>query len=470
MREDNSGGGTGAGGAGTVPGVGGGGGGGGGTVPGSGAGSVLTAEGRAEKIREKAGKRILAEWEAERALLSARDDRHESLDYFLDLVKAPPSPSEIEARLRSRVVGVVCLQAPPELFLALGLHPHRLYGGSLNAAAAQPGLPALMCPLLKSLMGEMAADPGTAGIPWILPTTCDWTAGLPSLKDVYFPGSGDVRVVDLPRSKENPVSTEGWFLEMAGLWKYLKTLADRKPSRGGLLAAVGTVERARAAFGETVRLRREGRVPAVWFLLAARTFFFDRAENWTRAVEGANKHFAALEPKLKNGVFLTGSPVVYPNFKLLHLLEEAGFSVLGDDLCSGERLLFRHVALKDKSVEGVLRALAQTCHDGCLCPVFVENKRRLGPVVEAVRECAVGGGKTARPPGGDKTAGSAVRGVVFHLLKGCHPYEIDSVVLERETRRLGLRFIRLETDYAAEDRLTISNRLEALRPTLDAGD
>ncbi|MDR1310037.1 MAG: 2-hydroxyacyl-CoA dehydratase family protein, partial [Deltaproteobacteria bacterium] len=147
------------------------------------------------------------------------------------------------------------------------------------------------------------------------------------------------------------------------------------------------------------------------------------------------------------GVFLSGSPIVFPNFKILRLLDDLGYAVLGDDMCSGERLIGRHVALKDRSEEGLLAALAESAHEGCLCPVFVENRRRLGPILEAAAE-------------------ADVRGVVFHLLKGCHHYEMDSLALEGDLAANGLRFLRLETDYTAEDRGSLSTRLEAFRPTL----
>ncbi|MDR0621152.1 MAG: 2-hydroxyacyl-CoA dehydratase family protein [Deltaproteobacteria bacterium] len=414
---------------------------------------------RAERLRARARERIDLEINNELALLAGREGHGPALEYFLNLLGQDLSPAALAERLGRKVVGLMCLQVPLELFLALDLQPLRLYGGALGAAkSAPPGLPALMCPLLRSLMGEMVKEPSLGRLDWVIPTTCDWVSGFESLRELSFTDVGSARFVELPRRKENPQASERWLSEVAGLWEHLKKISGRKAGRRELLAAVATMEAARSALGKLISLRRKGLVPAAYFFAIAYSFFFDSAQAWTKAVQGAADHFAAgqaVDQKTAPagpagtgpGLFLTGSPIVFPNFKLLHLLEELNLTVLGEDMCSGERLLFRHVAIKDTSEVGLLRALAETTHDGCLCPVFVENRRRLGPIMEAVGE-------------------APIKGVAFHLLKGCHPYEMDSLTLEAELLDNGVRFVRLETDYTPEDRGNLMTRLEAFKSTL----
>jgi benzoyl-CoA reductase/2-hydroxyglutaryl-CoA dehydratase subunit BcrC/BadD/HgdB len=132
-------------------------------------------------------------------------------------------------------------------------------------------------------------------------------------------------------------------------------------------------------------------------------------------------------------------------------MEEAGLDVLGDDLCSSERLFPRHVEAREPSEEGLLAALADSYHRGCLCPVFSENSHRASIIREAMME-------------------APIKGVVFHLLKGCHPYELDSFCLEEPLKSWGLKYIKIETDYNAEDSQNLLTRLEAFRPTLRVRD
>ncbi|MDR2366617.1 MAG: 2-hydroxyacyl-CoA dehydratase family protein [Deltaproteobacteria bacterium] len=403
---------------------------------------------RAERARARARDRIDRETNDALAALAQRDDYGEAIDYFANILRQDNSPPALAARLGRKVVGLMCLQVPPELFVALGLQPLRLYGGSLGAAkSSPPGLPALMCPLLRSLMGELVKEPSLGTLDWVIPTTCDWVSGFESLRELWFHDTGTVRMVELPRRKEHPQATERWLSEVKGLWDHLKGLAGRKAGRKELLFALEALEAARAALGRLTALRRAGQVPAVYFFLFTHSFFFDSVPSWSKAVHGAADHLAARKPAPGPGVFLTGSPIVFPNLKPLRLFDDLGLPVLGDDMCSGERLLFRHVALRDTSEAGILRALSETTHDGCLCPVFAENRRRLGPIMEAKAE-------------------AGVKGVVFHLLKGCHPYEMDSLTLERDLAENDTRFIRLETDYAPEDGGNLLTRLEAFKSTL----
>lgn len=420
-----------------------------GPVPASGgAAGQSPTELRSGRLRARARERIDQEVKTELEGLTKRQDYDKCLDYFISLMSGDLSPGAVSERLGRKVVALMCLQVPLELFLAVDLQPLRLYGGSMSAAkSAPPGLPALMCPLLRSLMGELVKEPSLGQIDWIIPTTCDWVSGFESLRGLYFRDIGSVRLVELPRRKEHPMASERWLSEVAGLWEYLKKLSGRKAGRRELKDAVTVMERARSALGRLTSLRMEGRVPAVYFFLITYSFFFDSVNNWILAVEEVASHFASATPGSGPGLFLTGSPIIFPNFKLLHLLDELGLQVMGDDMCSAERLLFRHVALKDTSENGLLRALAATTHDGCLCPVFVDNRRRLGPVLEAAR-------------------GSTIKGVVFHLLKGCHPYEMDSLALEQDLLENNIRFVRLETDYTPEDSGNLLTRLEAFRSTL----
>ena len=57
--------------------------------------------------------------------------------------------------------------------------------------------------------------------------------------------------------------------------------------------------------------------------------------------------------------------------------------------------------------------------------------------------------------------------MIFHVLKGCHPYDMESCLLEAPIKAKGLKFLRLETDYTAEDSRNLLTRIEAFQQTLD---
>ena len=145
---------------------------------------------------------------------------------------------------------------------------------------------------------------------------------------------------------------------------------------------------------------------------------------------------------------MAGSPIVFPNFKMLEIIEQAGMAAIADDLCTSERIFPGGVAFGEPSRDGLLRALSERYHTACICPTFIDNDRRVNNIFLAAET-------------------APIRGVVYHLLKGCHPYDIEATTGERRLRESGLKFIKIETDYGREDSQNIATRLEAFRQTLD---
>jgi benzoyl-CoA reductase/2-hydroxyglutaryl-CoA dehydratase subunit BcrC/BadD/HgdB len=129
------------------------------------------------------------------------------------------------------------------------------------------------------------------------------------------------------------------------------------------------------------------------------------------------------------------------------VLEEAGLVAVMDDLCSSERLFPGAVFYDDLSEHGLLKALAQRYHQGCLCPTFADNDRRVNNITAPAHK-------------------KLYRGVVFHVLKGCHPFDLESLSLEAKLKDEGLKYLKLETDHTAEDVQTLLTRLEAFGSSL----
>jgi benzoyl-CoA reductase/2-hydroxyglutaryl-CoA dehydratase subunit BcrC/BadD/HgdB len=402
---------------------------------------------RITRIHAKLLEKQRAEISAELDRLAARADYRPELAYFLDLYRGGVSVSSVAQRVQKPLAAILCVQAPPELFHAFGVHPLKIFSGSHavgQLAAAR--LPALMCPMLRSALGSLELET-QADCPWVIPTTCDWVVKFSEMAQLDKAAVERIHMMELPRLKDSPRARDRWFSEIAALCDFLSRLSGHTLNRKALSASVEIFKAARRSFSRLVALRRAGLVPVIWFSLIAGSFFLDRVESWTTAVEKALPCFNQGTPRLRQ-IFLAGSPVFFPNFKLLHLLEETGLAVIGDDLCSSERIFPANVAIDDPSLEGILRSLAEIYHQGYLCPAFGDNDRRVNSILEVL-------------PGAD------FKGVIFHVLKGCHPYDLESFGLETPLKEKGLRFLRVETDYTTEDSQNILTRLEAFSRTLE---
>jgi benzoyl-CoA reductase/2-hydroxyglutaryl-CoA dehydratase subunit BcrC/BadD/HgdB len=383
--------------------------------------------------------------------LAARDDRSADFDYFMDLYGAVQTPEAVSERTGRPVVSLLCIQAPIELIHAAGFHPHKVVSGSQAMAnMALQGLPALTCPMLRAVTGAAAAaSDGTPGTRrWVLPTTCDWVVKFPEMLESS--GAGSIRPslhwMELPHLKDGDSGQARWLEEVFGLKKFLEGCGG-KISRASLDASIRIYRDAWRALTRLAMMRQEGRIAAVWFALIAGAFFLDSPERWTKAALSVNPPPGGARSDERAHVFLAGSPIFFPNFKLLDLLEDSGVSIAADDLCSGERIFPGGVTYRDSSEFGMMSALAQRYHQGCLCPTFIDNDRRINNILS-------------------RRMASDFQGVVFHVLKGCHPYDLESLSVEAPLKERGLKFLRLETDYAAEDSQNLRTRIEAFRGTL----
>ncbi|RKY36749.1 MAG: hypothetical protein DRP78_02900 [Candidatus Omnitrophota bacterium] len=398
------------------------------------------------KLAQKIKKEIQEEYHRQASFLRERSDFCQELEYFLEIFSLPVSPQKVKKRFSRPFVGIYCIQAPLELFDALGFHPIRLCSGSLAIQRlSSPFLPALTCPLIKSCVGAFYLDESIEKLCDILvvPTTCDWNTKLPEMiQDKAIP----FYIMELPHIKESERGQSRWLEEIYELKRFLEQCAGRRLNRSQLQISVNKYMKAWQAFGRLIEFRRRGLICGTWSIVLANAFMIDDVESWTDKVNIVLKNYDKPEGNSNPGVFLAGSPVFFPYLKISELIEEAGMDILADELCTSERLI-ASVIYDEPSEYGLLKALSERYHLSCSCPTYIDNDRRLKNILNTMRTYNI-------------------KGIVYHLLKGCHPYDLESFYFEKVIKENGFRFLKIETDYSREDRQNILARLEAFRATL----
>lgn len=404
---------------------------------------------RQQRLAMKTQREAAEEYAAAVAYLRGRPDYHQVFDYFLEIAGQPATAAAIGERSGRLVVEHLCNQAPLEIFHALGAQPLRLASGCCAAARlADAALPALMCPLLRSTLGaQRLADAASTALARLIPTTCDWTVQFQELAGSL--PAPPIHFVELPHLRHSERGQARFVEELFLLIDFLEEKIGRRLSRAALIASINLYQEAWFVFETIVALRRDGRLAAVWFAAICATFMRDRVEHWLTAARPLVAHLQNVAPKpAVKPVFLCGSPIIFPNLKLLRLIEEAGMYAAADDLCASERLWPGGLAVHDRSLSGLVHALAGRYHRACQCPTFADNERRFNSV---------------------RAAGLPFAGIISHVLKGCHPFDIESLGMERMARQAGIPFIRIETEYSPEDARTILTRLEAFAH-IDTGE
>lgn len=398
-------------------------------------------------LRQRIEKEIQEEYNRQIVSSKARDDFCKELEYFLEVLAWPVFPQNVKERFDGPLAGLYCIQAPLELFDALGFHPIRLCCGSSAARElSSPFLPALACPLIKSCVGAFYREYSLEKLCdlVIVPTTCDWNAKLPEL----LGAKGKlIHIMELPHIKESERGQKRWLEEIYELKRVLQRHVGRPLDRKQLLISISKYMQAWAVFGQLLEFRRKRLISGTWGIILANAFMLDNVESWTERVKAVLKNCGQPEENDNPNVLLAGSPVFFPNLKIPELIEEAGMFIAADELCTSERIMAGVPAFDDVSEYGLLKALAGGYQLPCSCPTFTDNDRRVKNILTTLHA-------------------HNIKGVIYHLLKGCHPYDIESFHFEKVIKENGFRFLKVETDYSGQDRQNILARLEAFRETL----
>jgi benzoyl-CoA reductase/2-hydroxyglutaryl-CoA dehydratase subunit BcrC/BadD/HgdB len=83
----------------------------------------------------------------------------------------------------------------------------------------------------------------------------------------------------------------------------------------------------------------------------------------------------------------------------------------------------------------------------CSCPTFSSTTERRDRVLQLAEDYRV-------------------EGVIYHVLKGCHPFDIEMKTIESALQDRGIPMLKVETDYAPQDIEQLRTRIEAFTETL----
>ena len=357
---------------------------------------------------------------------------------------------------QKKVIGFYCMSVPEELIYAAGALPVRLCAGSADAVeAGESWFPDVSCPMVKSAAG-LASVPV---LPYyhecdlvVIPAMCDWKVKLGEILEEWLP----VMMLDIPRIKSIENSRRFWVSEVLRIKKRVEKVTGKKITKNRLKKSIAMIHAAQKEFKRFQEIRKSevhvisGRDAAA----VINAWFYDHAESWTAAMINLND---ALEKRIKENtrvtpgsaprVLLTGSPVVFPNWKVPDLIESSGGALVCDEMCTSNRYLNDMVAIDEKSMAEMIHAIADRYLLPCTCPVFSDMSDRKNKLFRMIQDYKI-------------------EGVVYHVLKGCHPYDVELRSIEQEFAKRGISQLKIETDYSPEDTEQLRTRIEAFIETL----
>lgn len=365
-------------------------------------------------------------------MLCARPDRPAGMRAFDDFHRSGVRADELIALQRGgrKLVGQICHFVPEELVIAAGAEPLRLDQGFAEAVDAASGrLPMDVCCAVRALAGARRAGCSPEVDLLVLPGTCD---GKRKLASQLRARGEQVFSLELPPSKRGEMSAAFWHAQVRALICRLEALTGKRISRRPLRAAVELVNRRAAAARALDELRKRDPPPLSGLdaLLVVQTSFVADLRWWCERceslVEECAERTVATGPKAR--ILLTGAPVLWPDFGLLHLLAEAGADVVADEICSGSAHLVQPVVVDEDTRAGLVQAAAERVFLPCNCPCFAESEDRLDRLLHLAEAWRVDG-------------------VVHHTLRLCAGYDMDAPALAEAFRERGIPWLSVYTEF-----------------------
>lgn len=352
-------------------------------------------------------------------------------------------------------VGTMCIQIPSEIIYALDGVPIRLCNGFYaDDEIGSDFLPQKACPLVKSSVGHLASK-NLSDKPDMIysPTTCDQKTKAGTLIESF---GYDVVDVDFPRTKESEISREFFRRSIRNFSVDLSQKMGKKLSRKNLKSAITKIGYAQSLYHKLSDLRKNSAVPILGndMFLVTNAFFFDKIDNWVVACQ---KLVQELEQRVQEKVHVagkvsprivyTGSPPIFPNYKIPLIIEESDAIIVADETCSSNRMFNDRVAVDEWFVNDMIDSLADKYLKACTCPVFTKNNDRIRRIIELVKS-------------------HNADGVVYQAFAGCTVYELEQRSVLEAMEREGISILYLESDYSPSQQGQLSTRVEAFIESL----
>ena len=384
--------------------------------------------------------------------------RPQNMAYFDRIFEAFTKGGEgVVPREKGRkTIGTYCLFVPEEIIYAAGGQPVRLCSGTYDSVEiGEDYLPDSACPMIKSEVGlttlpilSFYQDCDLV----VVPASCDWKTKMAAIIEEHTP----VMMMDMSRVKEAEASRALWLNQVVEFKSRVEKVTGTKVTRRRLRGAINLIQKAQVQFDRFHEIRKS-KHPVIHgrdALEALNAYFYGHVESWTAAMSLLNDE---LEKRVQNQesvakpaaprIMITGSPMVFPNWKIPTIIEEMGGVMVADEFCTSNRYLHDKVAVDEGMMSDMVHAIADRYMLPSSCPIFstsIDRKDRLLQLIDDYQ----------------------VEGVIYHILKGCHPYDVETNITEKIMKEKGVPMLKIETDYSPQDVEQLRTRIEAFMETL----
>lgn len=395
--------------------------------------------------------------EAIKIISSIKDDFKspiQSMNYFYELFEKVYCKNEPLHNGKTKI-GTMCIQIPSEIIYALDGVPIRLCNGFYtDDEIGSDLLPQKACPLIKATVGHLASN-NFVDKPDILfsPTTCDQkTKAGAIIKNFGY----EVVDVDFPRTKESEESREYWRKSIKQFAIELSKFKNKKLTKSNLEVSIKKIGYAQSLYHKLSEYRKQEIVPILGLdmLLITNAFFFDRIDSWIDAMEALLKEMKIrsdkkinVASKISPRIIFTGSPPIFPNYKIPLIIEQSDALIVADETCSSNRMFNDMVAVDEWNLYDMIDSISDKYLKACTCPIFTTNDDRIRRIIDLVNNYKADA-------------------VVYQAFAGCTVYEMEQRSVLDAMEKVGIPILYIESDYSPSQQGQLSTRIEAFVESL----
>ncbi|HOK56121.1 MAG TPA: 2-hydroxyacyl-CoA dehydratase family protein [bacterium] len=366
-----------------------------------------------------------------------------TINYFYNVIIDTEKLKKIKGK--KPIVGYFCALVPEELIIASGGIPIRLCNEDLHCAeSGEEIIQGDICPLIKAICGSLSQNEINNFDLLVITGSCD---GKVKLAEILSPVVKDIYFLDIPRNSDYKESIEIWEKAYSDFYEYLKKKFKTKPKRNDLIEVCKMTNERTRIFRKIYDLRgkKTGIMNSFDYFIMANASFFTSIEEWTDNAKKLYDEISKIEikkNKYNKKILLAGPPIIFPNFKILEILEEVGCYVACDTMCSAYGHLYNPVEIDEETEKSVIRTLTLKYIAPSLCSCFIGIDKQINAILEFVEKYNLDG-------------------VVYYNLRLCNVFEIQIPVLRNILKEKGIPFLSLKTDLSKEDTGQLKTRIEA---------
>jgi benzoyl-CoA reductase subunit C len=346
-----------------------------------------------------------------------------------------------KARTGGKVIGTLCSYAPEELILAGGALGVRILGGSGITAKADTHLQSYSCSLVRSALDQALSGRLDFLDGVIFPHTCD---SIQRLSDIWrmSAATGFHLDVVLPVKFNTPSALNYLLSVMTSTRSELERLLGKPITEDDLAGAIDTLNGIRRIIQHlyTIRWERPGAIAGGDLHTIVRaSMIMDRHDFLHHLSQVEDEIVRQTDGQAATGkrIFLSGGICNLPD--VYSLIEAAGGTVVGDDLCTGSRGV---TGLIDTAGDP-LKAIADRYLRRVVCPAKHTGITSRGDDLVS------------------RVAESRAQGVIFLLLKFCDPHAFDYPFLKARLAEVGIPSLLMELEEQSVSQGQFRTRCEA---------